>query len=83
NEYFKKHIKSKYGNLILSTLQECHGNDLIIEYSNKKFSGENITEVITAGPQANFFSTTSVEIKDESEDTQVVQEPKISKKSKS
>ncbi|KFJ44428.1 putative replication initiator [Francisella tularensis] len=30
-----------------------------------------------------FFSTTSVEIKDESEDTKVVQEPKISKKSNS
>ncbi|MDE4969596.1 DnaA N-terminal domain-containing protein, partial [Francisella tularensis] len=28
NEYFNKHIKSKYGNLILSTIQECHGNDL-------------------------------------------------------
>ncbi|MDE4990381.1 chromosomal replication initiator protein DnaA, partial [Francisella tularensis subsp. holarctica] len=52
NEYFKKHIKSNYGNLILSTIQECHGNDLIIEYANKKFSGEKITEVITAVPQA-------------------------------
>ncbi|MDE5007205.1 chromosomal replication initiator protein DnaA, partial [Francisella tularensis subsp. holarctica] len=45
--------------------------------------GEKITEVITSGPQANIFSTTSVEIKDESEDTKVEQEPKISKKSNS
>ncbi|MFV9964970.1 MAG: chromosomal replication initiator protein DnaA [Francisella endosymbiont of Hyalomma asiaticum] len=81
NEYFKKHIKSKYGNIILATIQECHGNYLIIEYSNKKFSGEKITEVITAGPQANFFSTSSVEIKDESEEGKVVQESKTSKKS--
>lgn len=80
NEYFKKHIKSKYGNLILATIQECYGsNDLNIEYSNKKFSGEKITEVITAGPQANFFSTSSVEIKDESEEAKVVQESKTSK----
>ncbi|AIT09555.1 chromosomal replication initiation protein [Candidatus Francisella endociliophora] len=82
NEYFKKHIKSKYGTLILSTIQEFHGNDLIIEYSNKKFSGQKSSEAISAGPQTNFFSKSSVEIKDEVED-KIIEEPKKNQKKSS
>lgn len=55
NEYFKKHIKSKYGYLISSTIEEFHNGDLLIEYSNKKFSGEKASGVASVGPQANFL----------------------------
>ena len=77
NEYFKKHIKSKYGNLILSTIQEFHYSDLVIEYSNKKFSGEKKLEAVSSGPQANFFNKTNIEVKDDDPEDQVeVKEPK-------
>lgn len=80
NEYFKKHIKSKYGEIISSTIQEFHDGDLLIEYSNKKFSGEKSPEVTSVGPQANFFNQKNVEIKDDSEETSLNQEPKKSQK---
>ncbi|QLE79310.1 chromosomal replication initiator protein DnaA [Francisella sp. Scap27] len=70
NEYFKKHIKSKYGALFLVTIQECHGDDLVIEYSSKKYvNNETSGKISTSvGPQTNFFSTSNVEIKDDSEE---------------
>ncbi|ASG66981.1 chromosomal replication initiator protein DnaA [Francisella halioticida] len=80
NEYFKKHIKSKYGNIILSTIQEFHGNDLIIEYSNKKFSSEKKLETVSAGPQTNFFNKTNIEVKDDSENLAEIKEPKKTQK---
>ena len=82
NEYFKKHIKSKYGALILVTIQECHGNDLVIEYTSKKYSGNNDDVFVSAGPQANFFNTTNVEIKDDDEPKLVVEPKKVTKTSK-
>ncbi|KEI35176.1 MULTISPECIES: chromosomal replication initiator protein DnaA [Allofrancisella] len=84
NEYFKKHIKAKYGNIIISTIQEHHGNDLVVEYSNKKFSGDTSLEnTVSAGPQANFFSSSNVEIKDDIEEhTTVIAEPTKTKKLK-
>ncbi|MFC4892835.1 chromosomal replication initiator protein DnaA [Pseudofrancisella aestuarii] len=85
NEYFKKHIKGKYGNLILSILEECHDGDLVVEYSNKKFesNNDNYSE-ITVGPQANFFNTKNVEVKDDTievEETPKSIKKQISKKS--
>lgn len=80
NEYFKKYIKSKYEYLILSAIQEFHGNDLSIDYSNKKFSGENNKLAATAGPQTNFFSKSNIEIKDEIEDKKILEPKKNQKK---
>ena len=67
NEYFKKHIKSKYGTAIVSEIQFHHGNDLVVEYSNKKFARGADVGQVTSGPQKNFFKSTNVEIKDDSE----------------
>jgi len=69
NEYFKKHIKSKYGALILVTIQEFHGSDLVIEYTGDKHSGNATNSEVSAGPQTNFFNTTNVEIKDDFEES--------------
>lgn len=76
NEYFKKHIKSKYGALILVAIQECHGDDLVIEYTSKKYvaNAENFDN--SAGPQVNFFNAKNIEIKDDYEEPKVVSEPK-------
>lgn len=83
NEYFKKHIKSKYGALILVTIQECHGSDVIvIEYSSKKYSGSTNNADISAGPQVNFFSSKSVEIKDDFEEPKKSPKP-VKKQNKS
>ena len=82
NEYFKKHIKSKYGALILVTIQECHGSDLVIEYTSKKYSGNTSNSDASAGPQVNFFNTTNVEIKDEFEEPKQSFEPKKQAKAK-
>lgn len=81
NEYFKKHIKGKYGSLIVSILEECHNGDLVVEYSNKKFEANDINNdntKITVGPQANFFNTKSVEVKDDS--VEIEELPKSIKK---
>lgn len=81
NEYFKKHIKSKYGYLILSTIQEFHDGDLVVEYSNKKFSDENKLDAVSAGPQANFFNKTNIKVKDDDSEDQIeVKEPKKTQK---
>ena len=68
NEYFKKHIKSKYGALILVTIQECHGSDLVIEYTSKKYCSSTSNSDVSAGPQVNFLNTKNVEIKDDFEE---------------
>ncbi len=84
NEYFKKHIKSKYGSIILSCIKSNHGTDLIIEYSNKKYSTESVsTSNITAGPQSNFFKKDNVEIKDDIEKVKPVAIKKSNTKAKS
>ncbi len=76
NKYLEKHIKAKYGALILVTIQEFHGSDLLIEYTSKKYTGSTISTDVSVGPQVNFFNTTSVEIKDDFEELKVVPEPK-------
>jgi len=78
NEYFKKYIKTKYGNIIESNIANMHGDDSIIEYSSKKFSEDNVSKEVTVGPQTNFFKSKNVEIKDEDD---FIQEDK-SKKTK-
>ena len=82
NEYFKKHVKSKYGALILVTIQENHGRDLIIEYTSKKYSCDTDNSDVSVGPQVNFFNTTNVEIKDDCEEPKLAPEPKNQVKTK-
>ncbi len=82
NKYLEKHIKAKYGALILVTVQEYHGSDLLIEYSSKKYSGSTNSTDISVGPQVNFFSSTNVEIKDDFEEHNITPEPKKQVKTK-
>lgn len=68
NEYCKKHIKSKYGDIIVNAIKEFHGSDLVVEYTCKTYQNENSNIEVTVGPQANFFNTSSVEIKDDADE---------------
>lgn len=81
NKYLEKHIKAKYGALILVTIQEYHGSDLLIEYTSKKYSGSTGDAGISVGPQVSFFNSTSVEIKDDFEEPKT-SEPKRQSKVK-
>jgi len=79
NKYLEKHIKAKYGALILVTIQEYHGSDLLIEYTSKKYSGSTGDAGISVGPQVNFFNSTSVEIKDDFEEPKTPEPKRQSK----
>ena len=82
NKYLEKHIKAKYGALILITIQEFHGSDLLIEYTSKKYCESTNSTDISVGPQVNFFNSTNVEIKDDFEEPKAIFEPKKQIKSK-